>query len=250
LGNDVGDPPTFTSTTFTRNMEMIYRTTAGRLHHRFFAQGGGGWKDGPVFGPTNAAGGVGFCESTWGPGNFEVVVAVGGRMRHWWRNGAFTWGESATFGQNIHTAGPSLLQSTWGNLELVAVLNGGQMEHWWRDGSTWKGDQKFGAGINTPPVMIQGQYGMADENGNGNFELVVANTSGVMEHWWRNNTGSGFPWAKSATFGSGIARALALVEGSFGFDLEVVALRTDANLQHYWRDGGGWHAGVVIGSTH
>jgi hypothetical protein len=26
-------------------------------------------------------------------------------------------------------------------------------------------------------------------------------------------------------------------------------LRTDRRLQHYWRDGAGWHEGVVIGSA-
>jgi len=30
-------------------------------------------------------------------------------------------------------------------------------------------------------------------------------------------------------------------------DLEVIVLRTDQQLQHYWRDGAGWHAGPVIG---
>lgn len=42
---------------------------------------------------------------------------------------------------------------------------------------------------------------------------------------------------------------IALVEGSFGFDLEVAALRQDGTLQHLWRDGAGWHEGVIIGST-
>ncbi len=250
MGNDVADPPTFTATTYNRNFEMVYRTTAGRLHHRYFDQASSSWKDGPIFGPNNATGAVGFIESSWGPGNFEVVVGVGGtQLQHWWR-GAGGWEATVTFGSNIATMGASLIQSTWGALELVAVLHAGQMQHFWRNGATWEGDQVFGAGITSPPVMIQGQYGMADENGNGNFELVVANPSGAIEHWWRNNQNTNWVWSKSATFGSGVARVLALVEGSFGFDLEVVALRTDGMLQHYWRDGAGWHAGVTIGSTH
>lgn len=53
--------------------------------------------------------------------------------------------------------------------------------------------------------MIQGQYGMADEHGNGNFELVVATPAGTIEHWWRNNQNTNWVWSKSATFGSGIA---------------------------------------------
>jgi hypothetical protein len=53
----------------------------------------------------------------------------------------------------------------------------------------------------------------------------------------------------SATFGSDVQAVVALVQGSFGFNLEVIVLRKDGMLQHYWRDNGGWHAGVVIGST-
>jgi hypothetical protein len=39
---------------------------------------------------------------------------------------------------------------------------------------------------------------------------------------------------------------LSLLQGSFGFNLEVIVERTDGRHQHYWRDGAGWHAGVVI----
>ncbi len=38
-----------------------------------------------------------------------------------------------------------------------------------------------------------------------------------------------------------------MLQGSFGFNLEVIVLRTDRRLQHYWRDGVGWHEGPVIG---
>ncbi len=117
IGNDVADPPTFTATTYNRNFEMVYRTTGGRLHHRYFDQAAQKWDDGPIFGPTNANGAVGFIESSWGPGNFEVVVGIGGaQLQHWWRSGS-EWQPSVTFGSNIATAGPSLIQSTWGALD-------------------------------------------------------------------------------------------------------------------------------------
>ncbi len=251
IGNDVAEPPTFTATTYNRNFETVYRTTGARLHHRYFDQSGGVWQDGPVFGPTNATGAVGFIESSWGPGNFEVVAAVGGsQLQHWWRDPAFNWQESVSFGTDIATMGASLIQSTWGNLELAAVLKSGQMQHWWRDeasGRVWKAGQVFGSAITSPPAMIQGQYGTPDEYGNGNFELCVATATGQIQHWWRDNQNNSFPWTMSVTFGSNVARVLALLEGSFGFNLEVIALRKDGKLQHYWRDGGGWHAGVTIG---
>ena len=69
-----------------------------------------------------------------------------------------------------------------------------------------------------------------------------------MQHWWRANYSDRL-WRKSATFGSGVKAVIALVEGSYGFNLEVIVLTIDNKLQHYWRDGGGWHAGVIIGSA-
>ena len=81
----------------------------------------------------------------------------------------------------------------------------------------------------------------------GNFELCVA-VDGQVQHWWRNNavTPAG---AQSATFGHDVQAVAGLVEGSFGFNLEVIVLRHDRKLQHYWRDGAGWKEGVVIGAA-
>jgi C1A family cysteine protease len=246
LGNDVDSALTFTSTTFNRNFETIYRTTKSQLHHYWFDQATQKWNDGVVFGPTNAIGEVGFTESSYGIGNFEVVVAVqGGNLQHWWRDSA--WHPGPIFGSGIATAGPSLLQSTYSNLELVAVLSSGQMQHWWRDGNTWKSSQSFGSGVHSAPCMIQGQFGTPLAVGNGNFELCVALPNGTVEHWWRNNQVASLPWQKSATFAQNVAKVIALLQGSFGFNLEMIVQQNDGNLQHYWRDDGGWHPGVVIG---
>jgi hypothetical protein len=249
MANDVSSALTLTGTTYNRNFETIYRTLKSQLHHWYFDQTSGKWNNGPVFGPNNAIGGVGFCESNFGIGNFEVVVAVqGGTMEHWYRSGG-VWAKSVTFGSGVLTAGPSLLQSTYENLEFVATLNNGQMQHWWRNGSTWVGDQLFGAGVASPACMIQGQFGTNVDTGNGNFELCVAMPNGAVQHWWRNNQSSSFPWAMGASFGSGVQKVIALLQGSFGFNLELIVLRTDGMLQHYWRDDGGWHPGAVIGTT-
>ena len=48
-------------------------------------------------------------------------------------------------------------------------------------------------------------------------------------------------------FGHDVQAVAGLCEGSFGMNLELIVLRTDRQLQHYWRDRGGWHEGVVIG---
>jgi hypothetical protein len=62
---------------------------------------------------------------------------------------------------------------------------------------------------------------------------------------------------KSATFstnqaGKTIQQVLGLIESSFGFDLEVIALLSDGSIQHFWRSAGNlqWYPGPVFGSTH
>jgi Papain family cysteine protease len=251
LGNDVTAPLTFTSTTYNRNFEAVYPTTGGRLHHRWFDQTAKKWNTGVVFGPISVVGPAGFVESSNGPGDFDVVTAIASNeLQHWWRDSAGNWHQGATFGSNVAAMGPTLLQSTSGNLQLVCVLASGQMQHWCRIGSNaaWTADQTFGSGITSAPCMIQGQYGMANEYDDGNFELCVALPNGTVQHWRRNKQVAKNPWAMSATFGSKVDRVIALLEGSFGFNLEVVVVRTDCCIQHYWRDSS-WNEGVVIGRT-
>ena len=258
FANDAASFPAFDGTTYNRNFEMVFLTTGRRLHHWFFDQSGGHWLDGGVFGPMDADGTPGFLQSNFGqPGNFEVVVRTeGSQLAHWWRiNGPpWTWQESVRFGSGIAFSGPTLVQSHYqkpGNLELVAVRQDGTMQHFWRDdiGRTgWHTGATFGSGIASPPVMIEGQYGAQDENDIGNFELCVATNNHVVEHWWQNNHG-GNVWSRSATFGHDVRSVVALLEGSFGFDLEVIVERLDGQIQHYWRGGGTWFEGPVIGPS-
>lgn len=255
FATDAAVSPTLVGTTYGRNMEVVYTTTGGRLHHWWTGGSGSGpWKDGGVFGPAGCTTVPGFVQSDYNaPGNFEVVVAVGGRLQHVWRDGS-GWHNGPTFGSGIARSGATLVQGDYGsphgNLECVAVRTDGAMQHFWRNEPTftWNVGATFGSGVATSPVMIQGQYGMRDERGpHGNFELCVA-VGGRVQHWWRNNSGDG-AWRHSATFGHDVASVTGLCESSYGMNLEVVVLRTDGRLQHYWRSGGTWHEGPVIGAA-
>jgi len=251
--NDATACPTFISTTFNRNFECVYPTNGNRLHHWWFKQPGGPWYDGGIFGPVDTAGIPGLVQSNYNaPGNFEVVVRTAdNRLNHWWRDGG-GWHDGGRFGSNVAYSGPSLIQSHYGqqdNFELVCVLYTGQMQHWWRDndgGMSWHQGTTFGSGVASPPCMIEASFGEGDETQVGNFELCVA-VGGKVEHWWRYNHGD-MIWRKSATFGHNVKSVVGLIQGSYGFNLEVVVLRTDNKLQHYWRYGGTWNEGVVIGS--
>jgi hypothetical protein len=254
FARDAAVCPTFTGTTFNRNFEAVYLTTGGRLHHWWGPGNGSVWNDGGVFGPAGCAGVPGFIQGDYGaPGNFEVVVLInGGQLLHLWRDGG-GWHDGPRFGAGLALSGPTLVQSSYGsphgNLEVVAVRRDGQMQHFWRDAAlAWHAGALFGSGVGSPPVMIQGQYGMTDERGpHGNFELCVA-SGGRIQHWWRNNANGSMTWLRGPTFGAEIRTVTGLLQSQWGMNLELIALRNDGQLQHYWRDSGlAWHAGPVLG---
>lgn len=259
FGNDsVVTFPTLTATTYNRNFETVYLTTGKRLHHWYFDQNSKTWNDGGAFGPTDAASTPGFIQSNFGaPGNFEVVVGTAdAKLNHWWRDNSkpsHPWNDGGRFGSNVAYAGASFIQShfgTKGNFELVCVLQNGLMQHWWRNNDDshlpWAPSVTFGSSVKSRPCMIEGMYGATNEYSAGNFELCVA-VGGMVQHWWRDNHGNQ-AWNHSATFGDGqITLVGGLIEGSFGFNLEVIVERKDGHIQHYWRDGSlNWHAGEVI----
>ncbi|MEU3721580.1 C1 family peptidase [Streptomyces sp. NPDC031705] len=252
---DASGQPAFTGTSYNRNMESLHVTTGGRLRHWYYEQSVGVWRDGGAFGPGDAALGSSpaFIQSDYGsPGNFEVVVRTAdGRLNHWWRiNGApWTWNDGGRFASGIAHYGPALVQTRSRTLDLVAARTDGRMQLWWRDdpnGFVWRAGEVFGSRAGSAPCMIEGQYGAADEDTAGNYELCVAVDGGRVEHWWRGNA-AGAPWTRSAVFGHDALAVTGMLQGSFGFNLEVLVLRTDRLLQHYWRDGAGWHEGAVIG---
>jgi len=263
---DAANCPAAIASTFNRNFEVIYPSIKGGLHHWYFDQSSGVWRDSGLFGP----GGFdtpGFVQSNrHAPGDFELVVRNGsGSLEHWVRHNGHpwiylpgTWRQSTVFANNIALSGPSLVQvhrvssglwsETVEDLHVVAVSTTGAMEHWQLiAGQAWQLLATFGAGIQSQPCMIQGQFGMMDERGSGNLELCVVH-NGAIEHWWRPES-PGAVWQLAATFGQGLDCVVGLLQGSFGLNLELIA-QTQANqLVHFWRDGSGWHQGVTIGSA-
>ena len=254
IGDDAAADPTLTGTTFDRNMEIVYATTSGRLHH-WWTRGSGSeaWRDGGVFGPAGCKGMVGFVQGDHGaPGNFEVVVATGGRLHHVWRSGG-RWRNGVVFGDRIGERGCSLIQSSFGverghgNLEVVAAREDGRMQLFWRSSSDfrWRDGAIFGDRVAGAPILIQGQYGMTDEQGpHGNFELCVA-SGGRVQHWWRHNGRGPGSWRHSATFGSGVVEVLGLCQSSWNRNLEVIVRRSDGRLQHFFRNNA-WRAGPIL----
>jgi hypothetical protein len=262
--DDALDYPAAVQSTFNRNFELVYRTSYRYLRHVYFDQAGGLWNDATLFGPVDPVGTPGFIQSNRGaPGDFEVVVVTqSGQAEHWTKNNSAPWkrlpGEwylRRRFGSNIRYGGPALVQSKIGvtgspengsgELHYACTGTNGQMQHWRRQaGSTWSLVSIFGQNVTSAPCMIEGTYGAGNEMGIGNFELCVA-VGNQIEHWWRHNSSLG-PWNRSAVFGADVRQVVGLIQSTYATNLEVIVVRTDSRYQYYWRDGSGWHAGVII----
>jgi hypothetical protein len=39
---------------------------------------------------------------------------------------------------------------------------------------------------------------------------------------------------------------IGMLQGSFGYNLELIVERLDFRYQHYWRNGAGWHQGLIL----
>ncbi|HEX2040818.1 MAG TPA: C1 family peptidase [Acidimicrobiales bacterium] len=114
----------------------------GTLQH--WARRSGTWTQLGTFGQGVQSGPC-MIEGTYGAGNdagignFELCVAVGGAIEHWWRHNASSgpWTRSATFGNGVRRV-VGLLQSSFGtNLEVIAERTDGRFQHYWRGGGGW-----------------------------------------------------------------------------------------------------------------
>lgn len=128
------------------NFELIAVNGATRQMQHFWRDNDHGmaWVTGPCFGanisspPVMIQGQFGATDENK-PGNFELCVAVGGMVQHWWRDNLNNtgWRMSTTFGVNVQAVA-GLTQGSYGfNLECIVLLTTGHIQHWWRDGSGW-----------------------------------------------------------------------------------------------------------------
>jgi hypothetical protein len=280
-GNECAGPPTVIASTYDRNFDLAYQAKSHQLRSMLYEQEAKRWRARALFGPSDVAGIPGFLQMNDGaPGNFEVVVRTKkGELENWARDdlgNTGKWERKHTFATNVLLSGATFVQrwvrgdgapdvtgglyrDYWrlpAGVDVVCVNDDHSMQRWWRDDpntQAWVACETFGSDVKSPPVMIRSQFGASDETVPGNYELCVA-VDGSLQHWW--TPGSPEPktaamWTHSATVatdvpGTKVKKVLGLVQTSFGFDLEVIAELSNGSLQHFWRDGAGWHAGHVL----
>jgi len=255
------------------NLEVVVRRRGGQLVHWWresvapFA-----WHQGVVIAEHVRMSGPSLVQANVGAkGHFYVVcVTERGAMQLWWRDndGGLVWKAGEVFGQHVGSTPVCMIQGqfgatdelTPGNFELCVAV-GGRVEHWFRDNSALRAesprvdhaDPRFSDVVHE---MVSASYTQPEpgttvradvaslmrDSGDGRVSAVVK--SGL------NNAvvSAGVPdrWHRTAVFGHDVKHVWGLVEGSFGFNLDVVVEKTDSSLQHYYRDGDGWHEGVLI----
>ncbi|MGW4056962.1 C1 family peptidase [Amycolatopsis sp. NPDC004747] len=123
-------------------LHYVGTVTSGAMRH--YRRAPTGWTLEHVFGdnvssaPCLIEGTYGTTDET-GVGNFELCVAVGSKIEHWWRYNTAPgpWNLSAVFGERVRRV-VGLLQGTFGaGLELIAELVDGHFQHYRRDGGGW-----------------------------------------------------------------------------------------------------------------
>jgi hypothetical protein len=106
--------------------------------------------------------------------------------------------------------------------------------------------------------MIQSNYVTTNENGIGNFELLVA-VNGEVQHWRRNNgniatvappTGTSGSWGLTAVFGSNVRHVWSLLQGPFNRNMEAIVELNNGVMQQWQWDSVNlvWQAGEVLPS--
>jgi hypothetical protein len=180
-----------------------------------------------------------FIQSRFGrQGNFELLVPIGGRLVHFFRDNdaqGLPWHRGAELPNSANVTGAALIESNFGtpgNLEVVA-RQGDALNSFFFDGAArqWNGpipllaDGQPVTGVTGNRALIQSRFGTQ-----GNFELLVP-IGGRLVHFFRDNDAQDLPWHRGAELpNSANAVGAALIESNFGTpgNLEVVARQGDA----------------------
>jgi hypothetical protein len=261
------------------NLEVVVRRRGGALQH-WFRDGAPGfaWHDAGTITSEVKMSGPSLVQSDVGtPGNFYVVCVTNfGNLQMWWRGDDFVWQRGEVFGSGIGETPVCMIQGefgatdelTTGNFELCVAVNG-HVEHWWRDNSALRSEapradsarpgvsdvahaQRAPRRLNRTPestpfdlaellsdrataqVQAVGRGALGNAVLSDRVDKTVAEQVAAANEVPRR-------WQRSASFGHDVKHVWGLVQGSFGFNLDVVVELTGGGFQHYYRDGDGWH---------
>ena len=198
------------------------------------------WKRGEVFGAGIGETPVCMIQGEFGAtnelvgGNFELCVAVDGRVEHWWRDNSMLASE------------PPRADFAKPGVSDVAHRDTKSHAGWRSRESAAAHELAFLPSENTTAIVSD----LARRAlGNAVLTPVITQTvAGKVDAAEHAKSPDEVPrrWHRSATFGHDIKHVWGLIEGSFGFNLDILVETAAGALQHYYRDGDGWHEGEMI----
>ena len=153
-------------------------------------------------------------------GNFELCVAVGGRVQHWWRDNSALANEAP----RADVADPRFRDGVHHVVTAAAYQ------------TVSSGHDRIAAN----PVRADIASLLADDNAKVSDHAKGALGNAALAPAAPDR------WHRAAVFGHEVKHVWGLIQSSYGCNLEVIVEKYDGNLQHCWRDGAGWHEGAAI----
>lgn len=262
------------------NLEMVVRRRGGQLAH-WWRDGAPtfAWHDGGTIADRVKMSGPSLVQANVGKrGHFYVVcVTVWGTLQLWWRDNDFggPWHAGEVFGGRVGETPVCMIQGQFGTTNELSVGNfelcvavGGRVQHWWRDNSALSGeaprtdvaDPRFRDGVyhavNAAAAyqpLLSGNDRVSANPVRADIASLLTDDNARISAVAKGALGNAAlapsapdRWHRSAVFGHDVKHVWGLMQSSYGCNLEVIVETTDGNLQHYQRNGDGWHEGAVI----
>lgn len=172
--------------------------------------------------------------------NFELVIRVGARLGHSWRESArdAQWQRVSWFADGV-AGNPSFIQSDYGrigNLELVVPCISGGVAHCWRSNDdppqSWIEGGIFAMDMGRVDAVALIQSAL-DQG--GNLEVIVR-VGDELAHYWRSPQSK--IWRGPTFFFSGAAGIPGFIQGANGEpgNFELLTPVADGGIAHLSRD--------------
>ena len=171
------------------DFEVVAPLTPGGLGHWFRDNGvpAQTWHGPTKFGPGAAK----FAAASLiqnDNGDLEVVAVQGGKLVHFWRDGANAWHGPIAIPSADVSGQPGFVQAQDGTFQVVAPLSGGGLGHWSRGkAGGWTGPKLVGSGTVRAVGLIQSNFGA------GNLD-VVARLDGGLDHYFAEPAAGSWTW--------------------------------------------------------
>jgi hypothetical protein len=242
------------------NLEVVVQYD-NRLIHFWHDETMPDWRSGQTI-STNATGPASIIQSSFKSrdhGNFEVVVAEGNLLVHYFHDNSDVtspWQRGQTI--STRASGPaSIVQSSFksgdhGNFEVVAQ-EGNQIVHYFHDNANvtlpWRRGQTISTRATGPASIIQSSFKSRDH---GNFEVVVQEGDELV-HYFHDNSDVSLPWRRGQTISTRATGPASIIQSSFKSrdhgNFEVV-VPEGSEIVHYFHDNSDvnlpWRRGQTI----